>query len=111
MKIAKLLGTYKGKKVYSWPVKITFGRTAALTQLCIYPKSGIQVVSPTARDARDYVARELRSTPCVEIEVTGPKGGRAAHSYWGFESAIFWEMCESQDRDARAARQLKLNFA
>jgi hypothetical protein len=105
---AKLLGTYKGKKVYSWPVKITFGQIAATHQIAHYPKAGVRVVACSARDARDYVARDLRSTPCVEIEVTGPKGGRAAHSYWGFDSAIFWSMADSRDAAARDAAQLKL---
>lgn len=99
-KSARLLGTLNGRKVYSFPVEVTFGETAAVHQVNHYPKGWVTVTAYTAADAANLIADALRHIPCVEVAVVGTKGGLAAHRYWGFESAIFTQLCEASDRRA-----------
>ena len=89
---ARKLSPLHGKPVFRFPVRITFGEQAALTQRCMYPEEVVEVIAHTARDAADLIQREVAGVPCVEIEVFGPKGGIAAKRWQGFESAIGQQM-------------------
>jgi hypothetical protein len=104
---ARYLGTLKGRKVFEWPVELTFGERAALTQQYDYPKKRIWVKSHTAAEAADFAATQdhCDRQPCVEISVWGPKAGLAAKRFWGWDRAIFNQMC-----DARSNRQLTFRF-
>lgn len=92
MKIAIELGRYKGKRVFLFPVKVTFGEYAAVAQVNHYPSGVVNVIAHSAQEACDLLTDELGHIPCVELEAFGPKGGIAAHRYWGFDRAIFLGM-------------------
>lgn len=85
---AKRLNDLHGKRVWRFPVEITMGEDSVIYQECLYRTGTVHVTSLSARDALGYVRDALGTTPCVEVNVYGPKGGVAAHAYWGFESAI-----------------------
>lgn len=89
---ARTLGFLHGKPVRRFPVKVTFGRTAAVHQVCHYPNEVVEVIAHTPQEAADLVQSEVAGVPCVEIEVFGLRGGIAAHRYQGFESAIGQQM-------------------
>ena len=56
----------------------------------------LAVIAPNARAACDYARNLTRGIPCVEIEVFGPRGGVAAHSFRGWESAIGEQLFDSR---------------
>jgi hypothetical protein len=99
---------YAGRRMYRFPVKVTFGETAARLQVNIYPRSVVHVIAPTAADAAHLIKMEIGHIPCVELQVFGPQGG-VTNRYWGFETAIFMEMCRDDDRRS-AGKQLPLPF-
>lgn len=101
---ARLLGKLpSGLKVYRWPIEITCGELASLTQENIYPEAVWHVDAPTARDAADYVAEKLGHLACVEVDVWGLKGGLACHRYWGWERAI-WNGMLGERKEAKQLR-------
>lgn len=102
---ARLLGTIKGRKVFEWPVECTFGEQAAITQENHYPKVRFKVIAYTAQDAADFATSLCDRRPCVEISVWGQKAGLAAKRFWGWERAIFNQLCA-----AREGRQLQLKI-
>jgi hypothetical protein len=97
---------YANKKVYCFPVKVTFGEIAVVTQQNIYPKDIVFIHAYSAREARDHIADKLCHIPCVEIEVYGPKGGIASHCYHGYDTAIFHQMLNNSEEN----RQQQLNI-
>ena len=64
----------------------------------------LAVIAPSARAACDYAKDLTRGIPCVQIEVFGPRGGVAAHSFRGRESAIGEQIFEARSN----AEQLNL---
>lgn len=98
---------YKGVWYYRWPVKVTVGETASITQrMEDYLRGRVTILAPTARDAGLFVKNILRKTACVEILVLGPKGGKAWYSYCGWYSAIASAMFDEPPR----YKQLLLPF-
>lgn len=104
---ARLLGTLHGRKVYDFPVDVTLGEAAALTQENFYPKGVVKVIAPTAAEAADLIAdRETLGTfACVEISVWGPKAGLAAKRFWGWDRAIWNQLLNHREN-----RQLHLSL-
>lgn len=102
MRATKLL-PYHGKPVFRFPVKVTFGQRAALTQQNVYPKGVVHVIAHTAAAAADLVQDEVRGIPCVEVEVFGPKGGVAAKRWQGFETAIGHQMFAARPAEVQTA--------
>lgn len=95
---AKRINDYKGKKCWKFPVKIEYGEKASYTQCPEDMLKGITwVISTSARDAGYMIRDKLAGIPCVQLEVFGPKGGVAWHSYRGWESAIFEQMCMNRE--------------
>ena len=90
---AHYLGTYQGQRIHHWPVHYAIGEIAAVTQQHIIPKGIVDVIARTAPEAADYVAALLGEFACVELTVLGPKGGKAAHRYWGWDRSIWNQMC------------------
>lgn len=84
------LNDYRGKRVYSFPVEVIHTERQAMG--FGLGESGdrtvLRVISHTASEAAHWVREQVLGTPCVEINVYGPKGGRAAHLWQGFDSAI-----------------------
>lgn len=95
---ARIQGNYKGRRVWRFPVEVTFGETAARFQVNYYPKGVVWVIALSAQDAADLVSGELESIPCVEVTVCGPRGGRGAHRYWGWDRAIWAQMLAERER-------------
>jgi hypothetical protein len=89
---AHYLGRYQGQRIHHWPVHYAIGEIASLTQQHIIPKGIIDVIARTAREAADYVADLLGEYACVELTVLGPKGGKAAHRWWGWDRSIWNQM-------------------
>lgn len=85
---ATRLTDYKGKRVYRFPVKITFGEYANLAQENVYPTKVVHVIAHKPCDAGWAIRDETKGIPCVEIEVFGARGGVAWKSFRGWESAI-----------------------
>lgn len=84
-----------GRKVTRWACKLTFGEACAIpgatldTWLDVDSRTKWAVViAASAVEANDLLRQEHASVPCLEIEVMGPQGGVAHHSYRGWESAI-----------------------
>ena len=84
-----------GRQVVTrWRVDITLNERKASPNASIADwltnttTTSIAVVAPTAFQALDWALEQTRGIPCREIEVYGPRGGVAAHSYRGWESAI-----------------------
>jgi hypothetical protein len=101
---ATRLTNYKGKPVYRFPVKITFGEYASLAQENHYPTKTVEVIAHKASDAGWLMRDETRGIPCVEIEVFGPRGGVAWKSFRGWESAIGEQIereCWQRDSNTR----------
>lgn len=83
------------KRVTRWACRITFGAECALPTATLETWLNIDdrtystaIIAPSADDARDYLCNLTAGIPCVEIEVFGPQGGVASHSYRGWESAV-----------------------
>lgn len=102
---ARDLGQLHGQTIREWPVDITIGERASLTQENDYAKLRTSVIAPSARDAADWAADLLGQHACVEIFVWGPAAGLACHRYWGWERAIWNGMLA-----ARQEHQLKLKL-
>lgn len=102
---ARFLGKVNGKRVFDFPVEWTIGELASLTQENLYPKGLTHVIAHTAREAADLVAdpETLGRCACVEISVWGPKCGLAAKRWWGWDRAIFNQLCAHREN-----RQLRL---
>lgn len=95
---AKPLNTYKGRHYWKFPVRIEYGERASITQNPEDMRKGIiWVISDSAREAGYCVRELLYGVPCIELTVLGPRGGVAWHSYRGWESAIFEQMCKRAD--------------
>ena len=105
---ARFLAKVAGRRVFSFPVEWTVGEYASLTQENVYPKGSERIIAHTAREAADLVAdpRTLGQHACVEISVWGPKGGLAAKRFWGWDRAIWNQMCHARQND----QQLLLPF-
>jgi len=76
-----------------WRVDITLNERkaspgATIADWLTNTTTSIAVVAPTPTAALDWALEQTRGIPCREIEVYGPRGGVAAHSYRGWESAI-----------------------
>ena len=89
------LAIIDGRKVTSWACRITFGAECSLPSATLDTWLNVDdrtystaVIAPTANEARDFLVDLTAGIPCVEIEVFGPQGGVASHSYRGWESAI-----------------------
>ena len=93
------LDDYKGKRVFRFPVRITFGEHASVFQENHYPTKTVEVIAHTATDAGHLVLDEVRGIPCVEIEVFGPKGGIAWKTYRGWETAIGEQMLATRETE------------
>lgn len=93
---ARFLGTVNGRKVFSWPVTITIGELASLTQEHRYPKLEVRVTAHTAQDAADNVTQDVGQFACTEINVWGPKAGLACKRFWGWDRAIYRRMIEAR---------------
>lgn len=80
---ARFVDTYKGRKVFEYPVVVD-------TVLSIFEsvKAFYRVKAFCATHARDLIYRQYKSIPQTSIEVYGPKGGIAAKSYIGWYSAV-----------------------
>ncbi len=102
---ARFLGKLGGKRIFEWPVEWTVGEVASRTQENVYPKGVVKVIAPTAREAADFVAcaERLGTFACVEMSVWGPKAGLAAKRFWGWDRAIFNQLCAHREN-----RQLRL---
>lgn len=110
---AHFKGTVAGRRVYRWPVQVTFGEIAASPHATIddwlnLPNSLVTVLSDTAQHAADYIADHLMHIPCVEVEVFGTRGGTAAHRYWGYDRAIWVQMDREMQKTEIERKQLKL---
>ncbi len=103
---AKKLLPLGGRPVFRFPVKVTFGETAALHQVNHYPAGVVHVISRSAREAADLIYAEVAHRPCTEIEVFGPKGGIAARRWIGWETAIGNQMFSTRPEST----QLTLRF-
>ena len=93
------LNDYKGRRVYRFPAKITFGEYASIAQENHYPTKTVAVIAHTAADAGHLVLDEVRGIPCVEIEVFGPKGGIAWKTHRGWETAIGEQMLATRETE------------
>ena len=89
------LATLNGRKVTRWACRITFGAECTLPTATLETWLNVDdrtyhtaIIAPSADEARDYLCNLTAGIPCVEIEVFGPQGGVASHSYRGWESAI-----------------------
>jgi hypothetical protein len=106
---AKPHGKYKGKRVYSYPVEVTFGAEAALSQAFEHYRRGVVwVIAYTAKGAADLVSDELMLIPCTELSVWGPQGGLAEHRYWGWDRAIYLGMIAARQKAEVREKQLEL---
>ena len=94
-----------GARASRYDVRVTFGEFAATHQVACYPVRVFPVIARTPGEAADHIEDlfDLRSIPCVELEVKGPKGGIPVKRYWGFETAIGNQMFS-----ARRISQLEL---
>ena len=101
----RAVGNIGGRKVTSWVVQVTYGETAARTQRYVYPVGFTRVLAPTAAEAADYVQREIKGIPCVEIEIYGPKGGVAARRWQGWDSARYQQMEQAREQARTAEAQ------
>lgn len=93
-KRARFIGHYKGRKVYAFPVEVT-KNIGVLGNIDTWLNPGKEhwvVTSHTAADAANYVRDQFATRPETEITAYGPKGGRAAYRYVGFESSIWGQM-------------------
>jgi hypothetical protein len=93
---ARFLARLKGRPVYCWPVSWSVGERTAITQDHDDMARGkTTVISHTAREAASFVAQPkfLGHYACVEISVWGPKSGLAAKRFWGWERAIWNQLC------------------
>jgi len=103
---ARYLGTLAGRKVWEWPVEATFGAQSALTQDDRYRKYRFRIIARTGAEAADFTAGLLDQEPCVEISVWGQRAGLAAHRFWGWDRAIWNQLCAA----AAERQQLNLNL-
>jgi len=86
--------------VTRWRVDITLNERkanpgASIADWLTNTTTSIAVVAPTAFQALDWALEQTKGIPCREIEVYGPRGGIAAHSYRGWESAIWEQMMQA----------------
>jgi hypothetical protein len=82
MKAAHLLGTYKGRKVYRFPVTVRVFMGGFE-----WAEVEDKVDAYTAAEAANHVRDEWQTVPQVEVVAYGPKGGKT-HRWIGWESAI-----------------------
>lgn len=99
------------QRVTRWACRITFGEACTLPSATLETWLNVDartysttIIAPSADAARDHLCELTAGIPCVEIEVWGPKGGLASHSYRGWESAIGHQMFASRN----AEKQLSL---
>lgn len=78
------LGTYKGRPVHRYPVRIIFRE-----EWCDEVSIDTDCVSLSASDAAQWAYDQVATRPLTEILVYGPKGGVAARRFIGYESAVF----------------------
>jgi len=92
------IGTYKGRKVYEWPVEVTLnkGFGGTLEDWTDPQREVWYVIAHRAADAADYVRKQFERRPETEITVYGPKGGKAARRFIGWYGAIGAELFEAR---------------
>lgn len=106
MLAARALGTFQGKRVFRFPVRVQLNSSR---QLCTVAELVYLVHSFSAAAAADYV-RDLWSTRAeTEITCYGPKGGKAAYRFIGWESAISHAMIANHSR-SHQPHQLPFTF-
>lgn len=98
-KCARLIGTMAGKRVYVFPVEVKHNNSRACATVATYTRD---VISHSAADAADAIRDEVATIPETEITVFGPKGGRAAYRFIGWESAVWRAMCQSRGHLSQA---------
>ena len=102
----KHLAKMGSQRVTRWACRITFGAECTLPSATLDTWLNVDdhtyhvaIIAPSADAARNYLCELTACTPCVEIEVFGPKGGLASHSYRGWESAIWHQLMREQLSD------------
>lgn len=85
MLAARSLGTLHGKRVYRFPVRVQLNNSRECRTVAelVY-----LVHSHTAAAAADYVRNLWATRAETEITCYGPKGGKAAYRFIGWESAV-----------------------
>lgn len=90
MRRAELLRRDGKQRIFRFPVTLRLNDSRTLASTAI----DFTVISTSAREAADWVKAQYGTRPETEIEVFGPKGGRAAYRFIGWESAVFNAMLE-----------------
>lgn len=85
MLAARPLGTYKGKRVHRFPVQVKCNSSHLLATVATLT---YLVHSTSAARAADCIYQLFATRAETEITVFGPKGGRAAYRFIGWQSAI-----------------------
>jgi len=98
MKFATPKGSYRGKKFYNVPVKVTFNNSAGtVADWCNPPTLEFTVLAPNAAAAANWAADQYRGIAETEVVAYGPKGGET-HRFIGWESAIGHALLERQPK-------------
>lgn len=85
MLAARPLGTYKGKRVHRFPVQVRCNSSHLLATVATLT---YLVHSTSAAKAADCIYQLFATRAETEITVFGPRGGKAAYRFIGWQSAV-----------------------
>lgn len=99
---ARLVGTdAHGRKVYRVPVRITLNNSrGSVADWTDPPTQWVHVLSHSAADAANYLARIYATRAETEIDAFGPQGGRVRR-FIGWHSAVGAAMFAPRDETMR----------
>jgi hypothetical protein len=97
---ARLMGHYKGRRVYCVPVRVVLNNSTLMRTVA---ETVYTVLSHTPADAANHIRQLFETRPETEIYAYGPLGGET-YRYIGWESSIGAQMFSNR----RAPYQLPL---